>query len=172
VTCSILNCERPVYRREWCQRHYRRWQRHGDPEHPVIERVSKHPETCTVEECSKPYKARGLCHSHYAALLAHGDPLVNHRPDYGRSESYKVAHDRVKVERGSASEHDCYRCSKPAKDWAYDHPDERYGSVEGRRLAYSLDIDHYVPLCARCHVRFDRGDLFGTSIHVAETVDR
>lgn len=30
-TCSIDGCERTVVARSWCNRHYRRWIRHGDP---------------------------------------------------------------------------------------------------------------------------------------------
>lgn len=30
-TCDIPECPNPVYRRRWCNRHYLRWKRHGDP---------------------------------------------------------------------------------------------------------------------------------------------
>lgn len=30
-TCSIDDCESPASVRGWCEMHYRRWQRHGDP---------------------------------------------------------------------------------------------------------------------------------------------
>jgi hypothetical protein len=29
--CRIGGCERPMFERGWCQRHYTRWYRHGDP---------------------------------------------------------------------------------------------------------------------------------------------
>ena len=32
-TCSIDDCNRPLYGRGWCNTHYARWRRHGDPEH-------------------------------------------------------------------------------------------------------------------------------------------
>jgi len=31
TTCSIESCERPVCKRGWCDPHYKRWWRHGDP---------------------------------------------------------------------------------------------------------------------------------------------
>lgn len=30
-TCSIAGCERSVYGHGWCNRHWKRWKRHGDP---------------------------------------------------------------------------------------------------------------------------------------------
>lgn len=31
ATCSIRDCEDPVVARGWCNAHYKRWRRHGDP---------------------------------------------------------------------------------------------------------------------------------------------
>jgi len=31
-TCEVPDCARPLYARGWCVAHYRRWQRHGDPQ--------------------------------------------------------------------------------------------------------------------------------------------
>lgn len=54
-------------------------------------------------------------------------------------------HDRVKTARGKASEYCCNNCESNALDWAQIH--ETTG----------LEIDHYIPLCRRCHVIYDRG---------------
>lgn len=34
-TCTIDGCENPHIARGWCHKHYKRWQNHGDPKHPV-----------------------------------------------------------------------------------------------------------------------------------------
>lgn len=37
-TCKIDGCDRPSRAREWCDKHYKRWQLFGNPEHPVAKR--------------------------------------------------------------------------------------------------------------------------------------
>ena len=42
-TCSIAECDRATYSRDWCRKHYQRWQRTGSPEGqqktPVADRL-------------------------------------------------------------------------------------------------------------------------------------
>lgn len=78
-SCSINDCDRQPYSREWCEKHYRRWLRTGDPA-----AWDERAETCTVEGCENPHDARGLCHGHYQRVLRHGDvspedPLVRRK---------------------------------------------------------------------------------------------
>jgi hypothetical protein len=61
--------------------------------------------------------------------------------------------------RGAAADYLCEHCGVAAAQWAYDHKDsdERTGDVGGGRFyAYSVKIEHYIPLCLSCHWRFDR----------------
>lgn len=81
-------------------------------------------------------------------------PEVHHRWT-GDQATYAAVHQRIVTQRGSASTHDCVRnCGRRALHWAYDHLDlaERR-SPDGR--SYSLDPDHYQPLCAYCHQQLD-----------------
>lgn len=36
MECSVTECLKPGTRRGWCESHYRKWQRHGDPEVQVV----------------------------------------------------------------------------------------------------------------------------------------
>lgn len=79
--CSTEACGRPVYSRDLCEKHYRRWLRHGDPETVLRPSVLKR---CMVHGCDKKVDARGLRHGHYQRLLRGSeltdeDPLVRRR---------------------------------------------------------------------------------------------
>lgn len=77
----------------------------------------------------------------------------------GREVGYTGAHYRVRNRYGPPSSHVCSYCYvKPAAHWAYDHldPNSLLDPDEG---PYSDDPSHYMPLCARCHKRFDLGIL-------------
>jgi hypothetical protein len=71
--------------------------------------------------------------------------------------TYSAAHDRVRTQRGPASEQTCVDCEGPASEWSYDHRDPQALKrlVGGRDLTYSADPNHYQPRCHPCHVRFD-----------------
>ncbi len=100
---------------------------------------------------------RARSRAHYAAHRA-----VNKTP---KPESlYKTMHLLVQKKRGPASEQQCAHCGKQAHHWAYDHMDpdevtfERVSREcrEAQTVAYSADVQHYIPLCRSCHTRFDR----------------
>ena len=72
-TCSVDDCGRPTYRRGYCQTHYKRMLKTGDPG-PAIHRREPAPEVCVVGDCGRPPAGRGYCNSHYARWRATGDP--------------------------------------------------------------------------------------------------
>src|SRR5690606_9617480 len=71
--CSIEGCNRPHRTRGWCDAHYTRWRKHGDPLAGGPIRTSR-PETCSIEGCNRPHEARGWCKTHYTRWRRHGDP--------------------------------------------------------------------------------------------------
>ena len=69
MECSVAECEKRAVSRGFCDTHYRRWRKYGDPllgARSVIK-------PCSVEGCPNPAEARTLCHGHYLALLRRGE---------------------------------------------------------------------------------------------------
>lgn len=159
MVCSVDGCDRP---RKFnsvgqfyalCSPHRWRQQRYGDPlaGSPVGVKPS-----CLVPDCTDKHKAFGYCLTHYRRWKKTGDPL-GLRDNTGPRKldvGYMGAHYRVRTAKGLASAHAC-SCGSQAAHWAYDHndPDERK-SPEG--LAFSLDANHYIPMCVSCHRTFDK----------------
>jgi hypothetical protein len=74
--CSVAECVGPVKSRGYCQTHYMRVVRHGDPLYvPAFAKGSP----CTIDGCDGPQKGKGLCSKHYQRLNSHGDPLYVER---------------------------------------------------------------------------------------------
>ena len=85
----------------------------------------------------------------------HPDPRFK-----GDDVTYDGAHNRVKGERGSASDYPCALCGGPAEQWAYRHsdPDQKVGTSgkgKGKGSTYSPDPSHYWAACRSCHGRWD-----------------
>lgn len=67
--CSVGGCEREAYSRGFCEMHYRRVLRTGDPGPPdTVRRRS----ICSAPDCEEVVDAKGLCHGHYQRLLRTG----------------------------------------------------------------------------------------------------
>lgn len=72
--CAIEDCDRVAKTRGWCDRHYQRWSKNGDPLAGGPYRTSRKPrEDCSVEGCARPHESRGYCGTHYRRWRIHGD---------------------------------------------------------------------------------------------------
>lgn len=109
---------------------------------------------CSIEGCGRSGRlVRGWCLRHYNRWHKWGDPNYVEYPR-GDGTSYVQCHIRVHKTRGRAAEHQCRHCDRQAAEWAYDHTDpDELTSDKGQ--AYSLDPEHYLPLCRSCHRKFD-----------------
>jgi hypothetical protein len=73
--CIVDGCDRPLRTREYCNAHYKRMLRHGDPLGGSTFR-SAHSRQCAVDGCDKANDSYGYCSSHAASFYRYGDPLV------------------------------------------------------------------------------------------------
>lgn len=101
-SCSVEGCERSAITRGYCEMHYRRVLKTGNPGPAGPLRTIG---TCRVDGCDKEIDAKGLCHGHYQRLLRRGEvhedrPLrrsgltcrVEDCDRPGRSRGYCAAH--------------------------------------------------------------------------------
>lgn len=82
--CSIEGCTRTgEITRGWCQFHYNRWWKHGDPLYVVISKdrdpdsgrflpVRRVAAVCSVLGCGRGHYGKGLCNLHWLRLRRHG----------------------------------------------------------------------------------------------------
>ena len=163
-TCTVDDCIGAATRRGWCRKHYRRWQRNGDP--LTLRRDATRG--CSVTDCTGDHMARGWCRLHYQRWLKTGNPLGlsphlsplagklgDAHPFWrGDDAGYKTIHRRLSDD--PAANHACAHCDRSAEQWAYDHEDPDERARKGGDGAYSTKGHrHYIPLCCSCHRRFD-----------------
>ena len=78
-TCSIEGCDNAHYSRGWCQRHYGRWYRNGDPLGGVVRSDNSGP--CEIDGCDSNAAIRQMCTKHYRRWRLYGDPFkLRRRP--------------------------------------------------------------------------------------------
>lgn len=151
--CDVDKCNRRHEARGLCAAHYQRLNRTGDVGSAEIQGA---PTKCNVDKCDRMASCKGYCGAHYRRWHRTGDPGPAAIRPPRRAKTYVGMHLKVARERGKATGHECARCGQQADDWAYDHsdPDERYRKDYGS--PFSLDVDHYMPLCRLCHIEFDQ----------------
>jgi hypothetical protein len=70
--CSITDCPNVSRRKGWCEKHYSRWRKHGDPTYVIPERL------CSVAECPRKHKSNGFCAMHLYHFNTYGNPLIKY----------------------------------------------------------------------------------------------
>jgi hypothetical protein len=66
--CSVENCVRLVFGHGYCNMHYKRWRKTGDPG-PATTYIRT---GCSVAECPEPHAALGFCQAHWGRFKRSG----------------------------------------------------------------------------------------------------
>lgn len=72
-TCSIEGCDKRHEARGWCESHYQRWKKHGDPLGGGPPKKRSTSPVCSIEDCTRPSKSHGWCNTHYERWRKYGD---------------------------------------------------------------------------------------------------
>jgi hypothetical protein len=92
-TCEGADCERAVYARGYCERHYRQQLRTGEVQ------PDRAPAACAVPGCGRRAVTRGWCHGHYLRWSRTGDV----KADVPLARSQRDVCSVVACERGAHS---------------------------------------------------------------------
>lgn len=158
--CSVDNCDRASVALGLCSGHYQRQRSGKDMAAPLRVRASHKPDLrCTADGCGREVlvAARMLCQAHYKRWQRTGVIGGDLRPTYaGDQMNYRRAHELLTLARGKASDCDCAECGATADEWAYDHADPAellmpQDATQHAGFAYSLNFEHYQPMCRSCH---------------------
>lgn len=155
--CSVEGCDETADSRGWCRGHYLRWWKTGSVGEVAFRRYGL-IDVCSADGCDRPHRTKGFCDMHYRRLKR-GVPVDSRTflrpPPKMRADSYAAVHDRLRRERGRASEHDCIACGEQASQWAYQHNDPE-PLLNAAGMPYSTRINHcYAPMCRSCHGQLD-----------------
>ncbi len=137
--CSVGGCEREHCANGYCNAHYRRVQKHGDPQADIPIRV-QHVGPCVVPSCDRPVVGWGLCQPHYQRQKMHddlrpNDPIIPR----GRQICSVDGCDRIVSTRGW--------CDTHYTRW------KRYGTVDADRpvqYKFKGEIPEGLNWCGRC----------------------
>lgn len=72
--CVIENCSSVCHSKDFCEKHWTRFKKHGDPF--IVLKSGVAPKVgCKVAECDHVHKSLGYCAKHYRKFFKYGDPL-------------------------------------------------------------------------------------------------
>lgn len=109
-SCTIDDCAKIHFGHGYCQMHYVRWRKHGDP-NALVRRKNADQPVCEVDGCERQPSKRGMCNAHYQRDRKGRDPSVPIRqithPPAPRGTGFIDAdgYRRIKVQGKSRPQH-------------------------------------------------------------------
>jgi hypothetical protein len=122
-SCLIENCENKYLCKGFCQKHYRKNKKYGDP------LAKKEKRFCSIENCENKYAAKGFCQKHYDNNKKYGDPLVG-------KNSQNKAGTKEYIYENSEIDINCCWLWKRSKNKGYGQSDFKGKHIKAHRLSY------------------------------------
>lgn len=90
MACSVEGCQKEDHARGYCEAHYRRVLKFGDPLRGG--NLKRQPgRVCSVVGCDKPHHSLGYCRVHYSRCSKHGDPHIRLSPKGDAQDFLSIA---------------------------------------------------------------------------------
>jgi len=106
--CLVENCDVIVKAFNYCEKHYLRFKKTGDPEKTLWDKRRENKITiCTIDDCGLDVLHMGFCSGHYKRYIAHGDPLYSplKKQKYGLKECSVEGCDKPHNAKGFCNTH-------------------------------------------------------------------
>jgi hypothetical protein len=160
-TCNQKDCQNIKVCRGYCDKHYRRWKKHGDAEYitpPNKRNIRRlNGKECAIDNCVKVAHKKGWCYAHYGRWYRTGS--VEMPP--GKRPRVKGATAEVKANyiRNYKLQSGCEDCGYKIHHCALDF-DHRPGTTKVRDIKKGSsfgwlelmdEIDKCDVVCANCH---------------------
>lgn len=132
-TCSVEDCGKPARVRGWCQTHYMRWRKYGDPGDATPRRSAN---------------GAGSEHLGYVRSHAYGHPLAD-------SQGRVLVHRVTLYDKIGPGEHPCHWCGSFVRwdDRPVEHPDSSLCVDHLDADRANNDPANLVPSCLACNSR-------------------
>jgi len=75
MACAVDGCDKPHDAKGYCNSHYAKFRRYGNPLEPSKMRGKYQGASCLVDTCNEFAKANNYCGAHNARFKKYGDPL-------------------------------------------------------------------------------------------------
>jgi hypothetical protein len=131
-TCTVEGCDTVNYGHGYCNKHYKRWRKTGDP--LSVSRVYR--VGCSVPECPEEHCALGFCNTHYARFKVSGEAPTT---AIKRAGGTKEPCSRRFCEEPASTRGMCHRhyakgrlYETYAEGFTWEHYDELWDKQQGR----------------------------------------
>lgn len=140
--CTLKDCQGIRVARGYCNKHYLRWKKHGDP------MMTLHREICCIKDCGKKHAGLGYCDMHYGRHWRHGDTKIHRKQALTGSlkDRFDKSYD-VDFETG------CWNWNRALTHSGYAHMQKKGKNYQGHRVSYELykgKITDGLFVCHKC----------------------
>ena len=149
--CIIENCQNNIVAKGFCNKHYLRFKKYGDPLH------SQHKTGCLIDGCVRKHSALGYCATHHRRIMRHGDPnyMSRKEPKFG---TLKERFDKSYIVNKATGcwEWDCQLFSTGYGKIEYNDEIGKRKCTPAHRLSYRLykgEIKDALQVCHKCDNR-------------------